>query len=95
VRDEVLARAPLLVGVAIAREREGALYRLALDRLVGVRGVLGDDREQIAEQRALVGVEVLGQRVDRDLGALRRLAGADAQMPAPVLGRLGGAVAAA
>jgi hypothetical protein len=52
--------------------------------------VLGHHREQVAEQGALVRVEILGQRVDRNLGALLGIAGADAQVPAPVLGRLGG-----
>jgi hypothetical protein len=90
VGDEVLAGAALLIGVALAREREGTLDRLVLDRLVGVRGMLGDDREQITQQRALVGVEVLGQRVDRNPGGLlAAIAGADPQMAAPVLGRLG------
>jgi hypothetical protein len=90
VGDEVLARAPLLVRMPLARERERPLDRLALDRLLGIGGVLGDDRQQVAEERALVGIEVLCQRADR--GARRRpgLAGPDAQVAAPVLGRLPG-----
>ncbi len=52
--DEVLAAGPALVGVAVAGEHEGALHELAVDLLGGLVGVLLDDREQVAEQDALV-----------------------------------------
>ena len=55
VGDEVLARLALLVGVALAGEGEGALDRLAVDRLASVVAVLRDHREEVAEQRALLG----------------------------------------
>jgi hypothetical protein len=55
VGDEVLARASLLVAVALAGEREGALDRLGVDREADAVAVLGDDREQVAEQRPLIG----------------------------------------
>ena len=61
VDDEVLAARPALVGVALAGEDEGALDELAVDLLGGLAGVLLDDREQVAEQDALV-VRELGRR---------------------------------
>jgi hypothetical protein len=93
VGDEVLARLALLVGVALAGKREGALDRLAVDLLAAARGVLADDGEQVAEELALVGVEILGDIVDRRRGAVR-LAGANLDMAAaddrgrPALGPL-------
>jgi len=58
VDDEVLARAPALVGVALAGVDEGALHGLALDPGVARILVFLDDREQIAEQIALELVEL-------------------------------------
>ena len=56
VGDELVARAAPLVGVALAGELEGALdgARSSGRRL---RGVLGDDREQVAEERPVLGRE--------------------------------------
>ena len=63
VGDEVLAGLPLLARVALAGEGEGALDLLAVDRLRGVRGVLLDHREEVAEQGALVRGQLAGDRV--------------------------------
>jgi hypothetical protein len=63
VGDEVLTGLSLLAGVALAREGEGALDLLTIDRLGRVRGVLLDHGEQIAEQRALVGRQLAGDCV--------------------------------
>ncbi len=52
--DEVLARAAALVGVALAREREGLLDRAALERLGVLVGVLLDHGEEVAQERALL-----------------------------------------
>ncbi len=78
--DEVLARLAALVGVAVAGEGEGALDRLAIDAVVTVGRVLADDREQIAEQRPVVGGQVLGDVVDRRRRAVRLL-GSDLDVP--------------
>ena len=64
MRDEVLARATALVGVAVAGECEGALDGLAVDLVVLFLGVLGDDREQIAEEVPLLRSELLRDLVD-------------------------------
>jgi hypothetical protein len=61
--DEVLARLPLLSGVALAGEGEGALDLLPVDGLGGVRFVLLDDGEEVAEQGALVRGQLAGDRV--------------------------------
>jgi hypothetical protein len=61
--DEVLAGLPLLARVALAGEGERPLDLLAVDWIRRVGGVLLDDREQIAEQRALIGRELTGDRV--------------------------------
>ena len=53
VDDEVLARLAPLVGVVLAGEDEGVLDLVAVDLQRGLAGVLLDDREQVAEQRAL------------------------------------------
>ena len=52
-----------LVGVALAGEGERALDRLAVDPVIAVGGVLADHREQVAEQRAIVGGQPLGELV--------------------------------
>ncbi len=80
--DEVLAGLALLVGVALAGERECALDRVAVELLMTVGGVLADDREQVAEELALVGVEILRDLVDRSDRAVG-LAGADLDVTAP------------
>jgi hypothetical protein len=87
VGDEVLARLAALVGVAVAGEGEGSLDRRPVDRRVAVGAVLADDGEQVAEQRAVVGREVLGDLVDGRrwaAGVLR----ADLDVAAPVDGRV-------
>jgi hypothetical protein len=84
--DEVLAGAAPLVGMAVAGEGEGTLDGLAVDLVARVLGVLGDDREQVAQQRALVVGEWLGEAVDRR-GAVLPVAGADAS-PAAYFGCL-------
>ena len=53
VHDEVLARLAPLRGVVLAGEHERVLHAPAVDLHRGVRGVLGDDREQVAEQPPL------------------------------------------
>jgi hypothetical protein len=54
MHDELLAGAPALVGVVLAGEDERGGHGLAVDRDERVLGVLFDDREQVAEQPALV-----------------------------------------
>ena len=63
VGDEVLPRLSLLAGMALAGEGEGALDLLTVDGLRGVGLVLLDDGEEVAEQRALVGGQLAGDRV--------------------------------
>jgi len=68
VGDEVLARSPALVGVALAGEGEGALDGLGVDLARALDAVLLDHRQQVAEQGALVVGQLLsevGQRHDR------------------------------
>jgi hypothetical protein len=50
--------------MALAGEREGALDRRAVDRLIAVGGVLADDREQVAQELAIRRGQVLGGLVD-------------------------------
>jgi hypothetical protein len=52
--DEVLARAAPLVGMVHAGVNECLLHPVAVDRGGGLVGVLLDDREQIAEESALL-----------------------------------------
>ena len=59
VHDELLARAAALVGVVLAGEDEGLHDALAVDLLGDLVGVLLDDREQVGEQLALDGREVV------------------------------------
>jgi hypothetical protein len=54
MHDELLTGSPALVGVVLAGEHERRGHRLAVDRDQRVLGVLLDDREQVAEQPALV-----------------------------------------
>jgi hypothetical protein len=61
--DEVLAGLPLLARVALAAKGEGPLDLPAVDRLRRIGGVLLDDREQIAEQGALLGRELARDRI--------------------------------
>jgi hypothetical protein len=68
VGDEVLTRAPALVGVALAGERERPFDRLGVDLLAAVCRVLGNDREEVAQQLALIRGELLGDLVDRRRG---------------------------
>ena len=81
--DEVLAGLPLLARVALAAEGEGPLDLPAVDRLPSHRGVLLDDREQIAEQSALLGRELARDRIS----ARRRVLAdrlADSGVPATI-----------
>ena len=48
MHDEVLARGPALVGVALAGEHERLLHQLAVDRVARLAGVLLHDGEQVA-----------------------------------------------
>jgi hypothetical protein len=84
--DEVLARLAALVGVTGARERERAGDRVAIDRRLAVARVLADDREQVAEQRALLGIEALGQLADRGGDAVRLVLDPDPRVTAAVGG---------
>ena len=59
VHDEVLAGLAPLVGVVLAGEHERLLDALAVDADGRVGGVLGDDREQVAQQPALELVQPL------------------------------------
>ncbi len=88
--DEVLARLAALVGVALAGERERALDRVAIDRRLAVARVLADDREQVAEQRALLAVEALGELVDRGGDAVRLVLDPDPRVTAAVGGTVRG-----
>jgi hypothetical protein len=54
VGDELLPGAAALVGVALAGEGERLSDLVEVDGLDRVFGVLGDDREEIGEQLALV-----------------------------------------
>jgi hypothetical protein len=81
MRDEVLARLPLLARVALAGEGEGALELLPVDRLGRVGLVLLNDGEEVPEQGALVGGELLGDRV-RAEGPRASIDLADARVPA-------------
>jgi hypothetical protein len=66
--------------VVLAREQEGAQHRLAVDVVGDLVGVLGDDREQVAEQLVLERRQVVGQReraVVAVLGAVDRLVRGD------------------
>jgi hypothetical protein len=82
VGDEVLAGLAPLIGVALTREREGALDRVAIDFVAAVRSVLPDHRKEVAEQLPLVGVEVLGDLVDRRYRP-GRVGGADLDVTTP------------
>jgi len=64
--DEVLARAPPLVGVMLAREHERLDDPAPVDPLGGLLGVLLDDREQVTEQVALELGEI-GRQLERRL----------------------------
>jgi len=76
--DELLARAPALVGVALAGERERALDGFPVQVLAGLRAVLLDDREQVAEQLALRRTQLLGDLVSGRRGDLAVASNADA-----------------
>jgi hypothetical protein len=91
VGDEVLSRLAPLVGVALAGEGEGVLDRAAVEAAVlAVGAVLADDREQVAEQGAILRGQVPRDRVDRRRRTMARAA--DSRVAAPV-GRPRGAVA--
>ena len=62
VHDEVLAGLAPLRGVVLAGEHERVLHAGAVDLDGRVRGVLGDDREQVAQQPALQLVEIQTRR---------------------------------
>ena len=61
--DELLPRAPTLIGVMSAGIDECLLQTFAVDRNRGLVGVLLDDREQVAEQ-TLLGLGELCMRSD-------------------------------
>jgi hypothetical protein len=84
VGDEVLPRLPALVGMALAREREAAFDRRPVDLRRAVGAVLADHREQIAEQRALIGRQLLRDLVDRRDRAAGTLACADPGVAAAI-----------
>src|SRR5262245_35856578 len=86
--DEILARLALLAGVPLAGEGEGALDLLAVDRLRGVRLVLLDDCEEVAEEGALVGAELARDRVDAGRARLRRRLANARVAPAPLVAQL-------
>ena len=76
VHDEVLAGLAPLCGVVLTREHERVLHPAAVDLDGGVRRVLGDDREQVAEQPPLGLVEVeLRLRGAAPVGLHNRLLG--------------------
>jgi hypothetical protein len=64
--------------MADAREREGALHRVGVDRAQPVGTVLGDNREEVAEQRALVLGELRGALGVEDRRIRRDVLGTDA-----------------
>jgi hypothetical protein len=68
VDDEVLPRLAPLVSVTLAGKGESALDRRPIDALIAVGRVLADNREQVAEQGALVGGQVFRDLVDRGSG---------------------------
>jgi hypothetical protein len=94
VGDEVLARAAALIGMPLAGEGKGALDRRAVEVARAVGAVLADDREKVAEQRAVLGRKPTRDLVDRRRGSEPAIAGADPRVSAPVggRGRLGRAV---
>ncbi len=59
--DEVLAGPAALVRMALAREEERPLDHLAVDLPRGVVGVLLDDREEVAQELALLVAERRGR----------------------------------
>jgi hypothetical protein len=59
--DEVLARLALLVGMALAGEPERLGDAGLVDRLNRVVGMLGDQREEVDQQLALLVAEAAGQ----------------------------------
>jgi hypothetical protein len=78
--DEVLAGLAALVGVVLAGEQERAQDRLAVDWVGDLVGVLGDDREQVAQQVVLERRQVVGERelaVVAVLGEVDRLVRGD------------------
>jgi hypothetical protein len=85
VRDEVLSGAPALVGVPLAREREGALDGLDVRRLGGVGAVLGDDGEEITQELAVASRERARDLVERR--GPTATSRAQAQMALTVVGR--------
>jgi hypothetical protein len=88
VGDEVLAGLPLLPGVALAGEGERPLDFLAVDRLGRIGGVFLDDREQIAEQGALIGRQLTRDRI-RARGPVLADRFADSGVPAAIVPALG------
>jgi hypothetical protein len=83
--DEVLSRAPPLVGVPLTREGERRLHGASIHRARAVLRVLGDNREEVAEEGALARRELLRQLVDGGGGRLRHAARAHARVPPPVV----------
>lgn len=94
MRDEVLARPTTLVGVAPAGEGESSLDRSTVGRLGGTLRVLGHDREQVAEELALLRIQVPRELVVGQVESGILFPGSDAGVSRPILrvvrGPLGG-----
>ncbi len=68
VHDEVLARLASLGGMVLAGEHERVFHALAVDLHDRVRGVLGDDREQVVEQPPLELAQLCAAAAAMDVG---------------------------
>jgi hypothetical protein len=77
MHDEILARAPALIGVMHAGVHERLLDPVAVDRRRGLVRVLLDDRKQVAEQPPLG----RGQLGALDVGLLIRMGDAIDRRP--------------
>jgi hypothetical protein len=80
VGDEVLAGAAALVGVALARKREGLGDGIAIELIGGFLGVLLDPGEEGAEQRPLGLRQLLCRLGYRNGGRALAARGPDAGM---------------
>ena len=75
--DEVLARPAALVGMTLAGEGECPLHGLRVNRSHAVVAVLGDHREQVAQQRPLVIGQLGRQPACRCRGGIRPMSRAN------------------